>query len=98
MHATSAPLVSDLDLAMKVKSVFTDEALDDAQQRRIESAVQSGKRFRSMVASVVWPRMEVAEYLRGGSRYVKLYSFSEMYELDCPFRIVFERPEGDVKA
>ena len=90
-----APLVSDLDFAMKVDSAFEDEALEDAERRRIELAAHGGKRFRNMVASIVWPRMEVAEYLRAGSKYVKLHSFSELYELECPFRIVYERPEGD---
>ena len=93
-----AAFVPELDFAMKLRSAVTDDTLAAAEQRRVELAANGGKRFRSMVLSIVWPRMEVAEYLRGGSRYIKLHAFSEMYELGCPFRIVYERQEGDATA
>ena len=87
--------VPELDFAMKVRSAFTDETLAAAEQRRIDLAAHGGKRFQSMVHSIVWPRYEVAEYLKGGSRHVKFHSFSELDELGCPFRIVYERRAGD---
>jgi hypothetical protein len=48
-----AAFVFDLDLATKVRSAFTDETLAAAERRRIDLAAHGGKRFRSMVASIV---------------------------------------------
>jgi len=90
-----AAFVPELDFAMKVRSAFTDETLAAAEQRRIDLAAHGGKRFQSMVHLIAWPRYEVAEYLKGRARYVKFHSFSELDELGCPFKIVYERPEGD---
>ena len=47
---------------------------------------------------MVWPYIKVADYLRDGSRHVRIRSFSEMYELECPFRIVFEARRIDAKS
>ena len=83
-------MVSDVDLALAVTPRFDGEEFRARNQQRIDLAERGGKRFRSMIESVVWPRMELTEYLRGGSRYVSMHSFMEMELLKCPFRIVFE--------
>jgi len=88
-------MVSDVDLALEVTPRFEGDEFRARSQRRIDLAEQGGKRFRSMIASVVWPRMEVTEYLRGGARYVSIHSFMELELLNCPFQIVFEDPGSD---
>ena len=86
----SGPFVSDVDLALAVKPRYQGREFDELNQGRIDLAEQSGKRFKSMIASVVWPRMEITEFLRGGSRHISLHSFTEMELLQCPFRFVYE--------
>ena len=88
---TDSALVHDVDLAIAVETPYDGAAFDEAQQRRIDAATKSGKRFRSMLASVVWPRMELTEYLRGGSRHISLHSFNELELMQCPYRVVFEK-------
>ena len=88
---TDSALVHDVDLAIAVETPYDGAAFDEAQQRRIDAATKSGKRFRSMLASVVWPRMEITDYLRGGSRHISLHSFNELELMQCPYRVVFEK-------
>lgn len=92
------PLVSDVDLALAVVPRFDGREFDERNQQRIDLAQQGGKRFRSMIESVVWPRVELTEYLRGGSRYVSIHSFMELDLLKCPFQVVFEAPRLDMTA
>ena len=91
-------LVSDVDLAVQIKPRFEGSEFDERNHQRIELAEQGGKRFRTMIEGVVWPRMEVTEFLRAGSRYVSIHSFIELEVLNCPYRIVFELPGCDAKA
>ncbi len=91
----TAPLVSDLDLALEVKPRFDGTEFDELNQQRIELAERGGKHFKSMLAAVVWPRVEVIEFLRGGSRYVSVHSFSELELLKCPYRVVYDSSQGD---
>jgi predicted nucleotidyltransferase len=94
----TTPLVSDVDLALQLAPRFDGDQFTLLNQQRIDLAEQSGKRFRSMIESVVWPRLEVSEYLRGGSRYVSIHSFMELELLKCPFHIVFESPQLDTST
>ena len=88
-------LVSDVDLALQLSPKFDGDQFTVLNQQRIDFAEQRGKRFRSMIESVVWPRVEVTEYLRGGSRYVSVHSFMELELLKCPFRTVVDNSRTD---
>ena len=73
-----SPLVSDVDLAVQVRPRFEGTEFDERKQQRIDLAEERGKRFRSMIESVVWPRIELTEFLKAGSRYVSIRSFIEL--------------------
>ena len=86
----SASIVSDVDLAVALKPRFDGARHDEVNRARIEAAEQAGRVFRTTFESVVWPRMEVIEFLRGGSRFVSIHSFGELELLGCPFALVYE--------
>jgi hypothetical protein len=86
-----APLVSDVDIGLEVETPFDGEQYAENCRTRIESAERSGKRFRTMIESVAWPRTELIQYLRGGERYVSIHSFHELLLLRCPYRLAFDR-------
>jgi predicted nucleotidyltransferase len=90
----TAPMVSDVDIAVELVSPYEGSEYIEVHQRRIELAEMRGKRFSSRFASIVWPRMEAIEFLRGGERYISIHSFAELELLNCPFEIVFEGPSG----
>lgn len=90
-------LVSDVDLAVQVLPMFDDARFDEVSQQRIMIAEDAGVRFRSRIHSIVWPRQEVTEYIRGGERYVSVHSFAELELLGCPFRILQGEPVVDPK-
>ena len=85
------PLVSDVDLAVHVLPMFDDDRFEERSQQRIKMAEDAGVRFRSRIHSIVWPRQEVTEYIRGG-KYVSVHSFAELELLGCPFRILWCEP------
>ena len=82
------PLVSDVDLAVHVLPMSDDTRFDEVSQQRITIAEDAGVRFRSRIHSIVWPRQEVTDYIRGGERYVSVHSFVELELLGCPFRML----------
>ena len=86
------PLVSDVDLAIHVLPCFDNARFDDLSQQRIEIAENAGMRFRSRIHSIVWPRQEVTEFIRGGERYIRVHSFAELELLGCPFQILLGGP------
>lgn len=88
------PLVSDVDLAVELMSPFEGEEWEDIHRKRVEVAEQRGKQFRTRFQSVVWPRREIVEFLRGGNRYISIHSFNELVLLDCPYRIVLQNPDS----
>ena len=87
-----SPRVSDVDLAVHVLPMFNDDQFDERSDQRIKIAEEAGVRFRSRIHSIVWPRQEVIEYLRGGERYVSVHSFAELELLGCPFRPLWGEP------
>ena len=80
---------------VEVASPYEGKAYTEAQRQRFKHANRVGETFTSGIAFVVWPYIKVAEYLRDGSRHVRIRSFSELYELECPSRVVFETPKGE---
>ena len=86
------PRVSDVDLAIQVVPAFDDAHFDKVSQQRIRLAEDAGMRFRSRLHSVVWPRRELTEYVRGGERYVSVHSFAELELLGCPWRMLWVDP------
>ena len=88
-------MISDMDLAVEVASPYEGKAYTEAQRQRFKHANRVGETFTNGIAFVVWPYIKVAEYLRDGSRHVRIRSFSELYELECPSRVVFETPKGE---
>ena len=83
-------IISNVDLAVEVASPHEGKAYTDAQQKRFKLAGRGDERFGGALATFVWPYIKVGHYLRDGSRHVRIRSFSEMYELECPFKVVFE--------
>jgi len=88
-----APLVSDVDLAVDLKSPYEGKHWDEIHRQRVEVAEQDGKVFRTQLRSIVWPRMEIVEYLRGGHGAVSIHSFNELMLLGCPYQVVLQSPE-----
>lgn len=82
-------VVSDVDLALHAVPVFDGARHYEAGEVRIKVAEEAGTRFRSRLHSIVWPRQELTEYLRGGDRYVRLHSFAELELLGCQFQLIF---------
>lgn len=89
------PLVGDVDLAIHVFPMLDDARFDEVSQQRIMIAEDAGVRFRSRIHSIVWPRQEVTEYIRGAERYVSVHSFAELELLGCSFRILWREPAID---
>ena len=88
----TAPLVSDVDIAVEFVAKYGDEEWTAESQKRIDAADDQGQRFRSNLHRALWPRLEPVEFLRRGERYVSLHSFTELVGLGCDFRLVFEEP------
>lgn len=93
----NADMISDVDLAVEVASPYEMKAYTEAQRQRFEHAKRGGESFTSALALFVWPYIKVADYLRDGSRHVRIRTFSEMYELECAFKLVFDTAESDAK-
>lgn len=93
-----APLVSDVDIGLEIATLLDDEAYAERCRERVEAAKLEGKHFRTMLQRVVWPQVEMFEYLRGGGRYVSVHRFNEMVQLKCPYRIVFDLTGADPGA
>ena len=91
-------MISDVDLAVEVDSPYEGKAYTDAQRKRFKLTGHGDERFGGALAAFVWPYIKVGDYLRDGSRHIRIRSFSELYELECPFKVVFETPEGDAKS
>lgn len=89
------PYVTDVDLAIQVVPAVDDAQFDEVSRQRRRLAEDAGMRFRSRLHSIVWPRRELTEYLRGSERYVSLHSFTELELLGCPFRMLLGDPGVD---
>ena len=87
---TEAELVHDVDLAVALEPKFEDDEFEEAKGVRVDVALRAGKRFRSRLEAIVWPHVEVIEYLRGGSRHVSLNGFAELRVLGAPSSIVYQ--------
>ena len=88
----TAPLVSDVDMAVEFVAKYGDDEWTAECQKRLDAADDQGRRFRSILHRSLWHRLEPVEFLRCGERNISLHSFNELIGLGCEFRLVFEEP------
>ncbi len=93
-YLTDAPKISDIDLAVELVPKENDEHLrKELFEERIYEALDSGKRFTSILERYAWPEIEVRKFLKSRSRVISLHSAFDnvLKTTDC--KIVYSESE-----
>lgn len=88
---TDAQRVGDVDLAVELAPKIEDAGMHHAaKQQRISEAIESGRRFRNIIAEASWPRREVMLHLKSRSRALSFHDIDDAVLEDTETRLVYE--------
>lgn len=89
---TTAPRVSDVDVAIEMRPKLDHARQRPAEDERILHArLVEGRRFRNLAEEVWWPKQEVRLFLKSRSRAISIHEADRVVERTAT-RVLFEDP------
>jgi hypothetical protein len=96
-YLTEVAELGDVDLALELVPRFADKDRQaEAEHRRVEEARRSGKRLRSFLDRLAWPREEIFKEVKGGRMAISLHPSTDAVLATTQTKVLLASDQFDV--